>query len=279
MEDAMKKASVLIALSFFALVGLNSCIEVDGLCIDQRTVRGSGTLSSEMRPVGDINAVELSTIGTLHIKIGDTTSLEIEAEDNLLEYIEADDTGGKLVIDTRNVSLRTRRPINYYLTVKELKAIEISSSGDIEAPDLRADRFAIEINSSGNLDMGDLEARHVRITVNSSGDITIGDVHATSIAVEINSSGNVRISGGEVDEQDININSSGDYRARDLASREAEVNICSSGNAIIQVSDYLGADVSSSGDVQYAGDPKVDSRETSSGDVRKIGGGRRSRSI
>jgi hypothetical protein len=279
MEDAIKKMPVLIGLAVFLFAGMNSCVGLDGSIFNHRTVRGSGKLLSEKRPVGEINAVELGTIGTLYIEIGDTTLLEIEAEENLLEYIETDVTGGELTIDTRNVSLRTRRAINYYMTVRELEAITISSSGDIEAPDLKADKFVIKVSSSGCLDLGDLEAGHVRITINSSGDVTMGELHATSIAVDISSSGNIRIAGGEVETQDISISSSGDYRARDLASREAEVSISSSGNAIIQVSDYLGADISSSGDVQYAGDPKVDARENSSGDVRRIGGSRRSRGI
>lgn len=275
----MKKTSVLIALVLFLFVGLNSCVGLNGVCLNQRTVRGSGMLTTEKRPVSDINAVELATVGMLHIKLGDEESLEIEAEENLLEYIETDVYGGELTIDTRNVSMHTRRSINYYLTVRELESITISSSGDIEAPDLKADRFAIKISSSGCLEMGDLEARQVRISVSSSGDISMGELHARSIDVGISSSGNIRIEGGEVDTQEISISSSGDYRARDLASREAEVRISSSGNAIISVSDYLGARLSSSGDVQYAGNPRVDAKETSSGDVQRIGGGRRSRSI
>lgn len=275
----MKKIPVLIGLAVFLFAGMNSCVGLDGSIFNHRSVRGSGKLISEKRPVGNINAVELGTIGTLHIEIGDTTSLEIEAEENLLEYIETDVTGGELTIDTRNVSMHTRRAINYYLTVRELESITISSSGDVKAPDIKADRFTIKINSSGCLDLGDVEAEQVRIRVSSSGDVTMGELHAKTVDVGISSSGNIRIEGGEVETQDISISSSGDYRARDLASREAEVHISSSGNAVIQVSDYLGADLSSSGDVQYAGDPRVDVRETSSGDVQKIGGGRRSRGI
>jgi hypothetical protein len=275
----MKKMVIVLTLVSAVLFAAQGCIGLEGSCFNHRTVRGSGKLASEDRPVEDINAVKLATIGTLHIKIGDTESLEIEAEENLLDYIETDVHGGELIIDTRRVNLRTRRPIRYHLTVKELNSIKITSSGDIEAPDIEAGRFSISISSSGSLDMGDLDAERVRIKISSSGDVIMGELNARSLAVGISSSGNVRIQGGEVEEQDIRISSSGDYRARDLASREAEVHISSSGNAILRVSGYLGAYTSSSGDIRYIGDPELDYSETSSGDVQRIGRGQRSRSI
>jgi hypothetical protein len=275
----MKKSATILTLVAALLFGAQGCIGLDGSCFNYRTVRGSGTLATEDRPVDDIDAVKLATIGTLHIKIGDEESLEIEAEENLLRYIDTDVHGGELTIDTRRVNLRTRRPVNYYLTVRHLESIKISSSGDIEAPDLAADRFSIHISSSGSLDMGDLNAERVRIKISSSGDVSLGELHARTLDVGISSSGNIRIREGEVEFQDISISSSGDYRAEDLESREAEVRISSSGNAIVRVSDYLDASTSSSGDVRYIGDPELHFSETSSGDVRRIGRGRRSRSI
>lgn len=277
--EVMKKIVISLTLVSAIIFAAQGCVGLEGSFMNHRSVRGSGTVTSKDRPIENIDAVKLATIGTLHIKIGDTESLEIEAEDNLLDYIETDVYRGELVIDTRNVSLRTRRPVNYYLTVKELNSIKISSSGDIEAPDLQADKFTIAISSSGHLNMGNLDAERVRVKISSSGDLSIDELHARSIEVGISSSGNIRIQGGEVEDQDISISSSGDYRARDLESREAEVRISSSGNAIIRVSDYLGAYLSSSGDVNYIGNPELDTKETSSGDVRKVGGGRRSRSI
>jgi hypothetical protein len=53
-------------------------------------VRGSGNVVEETREVSGVSGVELATLGTLHVEIGESESLRIEAEDNLLEYIETD---------------------------------------------------------------------------------------------------------------------------------------------------------------------------------------------
>jgi hypothetical protein len=236
-----------------------------------KTIRGSGDVVEETREVSGFTAIELATLGTLHIQVGEGESLRIEAEDNLLEYIETKVRNGRLKIEIQdNINLRSTRPINYYLTVTDLDTIVISSSGDIEAPDLETERFSITISSSGDLEMGDLEADTLTVDISSSGDMTMGVLHANTLEVDISSSGNLDIAGGEVERQNVAITSSGDYTARNLESVEAEVRLTSSGAATIRVSDDLRANLSSSGDLYYIGNPTVDATTTSSGDVVQI---------
>lgn len=235
-------------------------------------VRGSGDVIEVDREVEGITSVELATIGTLYIEVGDRESLRLEGDDNLLEYIETDVHGGTLIIETdENVSLRPRKPLRYYLTVKTLEEIQISSSGDIEAADFNADNFTIDIMSSGDLEIGALNCTDLEIDMSSSGDVYIDELHAETLEADLSSSGDLEIDDGEVDSQEISLSSSGDYSARHLASNEAEIDISSSGDATVRVRDFLEATTSSSGDVYYYGSPEVDSREKSSGDVKRAG--------
>jgi len=267
----MKRRVLVVLVAFAVTLSTLGCV-CGGISIGPGGVRGSGRVIEEERPVSDVTGVELATLGKLTIEMGEREELRVEAEENLLQYIETEVRGGTLRIGTQpGVTLRNRRPVNYYLTVKELDEIVISSSGDIEAPDLEAERFSVTISSSGNLEMGDLDADTVEVRITSSGDVEMGDLSAERIAIDISSSGNLDVAGGEVVEQDMVISSSGNYRARGLESAEAEVRLTSSGSATIRVRDYLKASLSSSGDVRYIGTPTVDARTTSSGDVERIG--------
>jgi hypothetical protein len=259
--------TILLATIILATLVLSACGIGDG-----KTVRGSGNVVEETRAVSGVSGVELATIGTLTIAVGDTESLRIEAEDNLMEYLETEVRNGRLSIETQdNIRLDAKRPVNYYLTVTGLDTIEISSSGDIQAPDLEAERFSINISSSGDLEMGDLEADSLTVRISSSGDVTMGVLDANTLEVDISSSGNLTIASGQVKTQNITISSSGNYTAQDLESDEAVVRLSSSGSATIWVQDYLKANLSSSGDLRYRGNPTVDATTTSSGDVIQIG--------
>lgn len=268
----MNKHKHLIVIVSMMALSILAC-QVEGITLGNfRTVRGSGNVVEETRTVSGVTSVELATIGRLVIEAGESESLRIEAEDNLLEHFETEVRSGRLRIETKdNVNLRNTRPVNYYLTVTDLESIVISSSGDIQAPDLESDRFSITISSSGNLEMGDLEAEAVTVRISSSGDVTMGSLNANSLEVDISSSGNLDIAGGQVERQNITINSSGKYNARNLQSDEAEVRLSSSGSATIWVLDHLKAVLRSSGDVRYRGNPTVDSSTSSSGEVIQIG--------
>jgi hypothetical protein len=217
-----------------------------------QTVRGTGNVIEESRKVSGVTAVELATLGNLFIKVSDTELLRIEAEDNLMEHLESEVRGGKLRIGTQgDVRLNATRPVNYYLTVTGLDTIVISSSGDIQAPDLEVDQISVTISSSGDLEMGVLNADTLKVVISSSGDLDIGR--------------------GEVKTQNVNISSSGNYRAKDLASDKADVLLNSSGSATIWVKDSLKAILNSSGDVRYRGNPTLDVTSNSSGKAVQIG--------
>ena len=269
------------------------CLAYQGTILGWLGVKGSGHVVEEKREVNDITGVTLATMGTLFIKTGETESLFIEAEDNLLEHITTNVRNGTLKIDDAwDVYLRPTMPIKYHLTVTDLDTIKISSSGDVyaEIPDLEAGRFSVKISSSGNLNMGDLHADSITVRISSSGDMVTGKVQTDSLSVNISSSGDMTINefigdslhvhlsssgdlnieSGRVNRQDIKISSSGTYTAKHLESVEVEVNLSSNGKATIRVSDKLKATLSSSGDLYYAGNPTVNARTSSSGEIKII---------
>jgi hypothetical protein len=255
-------------------------------------VRGSGRVVEEERAVSGITGVELATFGNLTIEVGEEEELRIEAEENLIPYFETEMRDGTLVIRQRpTVRLASQRPVNFYLTVKELESIVITGSGDASAPDLEAERFSITITGSGDLrtedleagrvnvrltgsgdlQMGNLDAASLDVRINGSGDVEIDDLYADSLEVDVTGSGGLDITGGQVDVQHVRLTGSGGYRASGLESAEADVELTGSGGASIQVEEHLKARITGSGDVRYAGSPTVDQSTSGSGDVERIG--------
>jgi hypothetical protein len=268
----MKKFSLFILTGLILIFSILAC----GVTINDnwegQTVHGSGAAGEENRNVSNVTGIELAMQGTLYFTKGNSESLRIEADDNLLQYIQTDVRAGRLVIESRpGINLQTVRPIKYYLTVVRLDSIVISSSGDVETEDLRSDSFSATINSSGNLSIGRLDCTALYVKISSSGDVKISTLAAKSISVDISSSGNLDVGGGQVQQQTITISSSGEYRAEDLTSVDAEVTLTSSGEAIIRVSDRLSGRLSSSGNINYIGSPEVNVDMSSSGKAVQIG--------
>jgi hypothetical protein len=267
----MKNRTSFILVLAALLSSILACSVNFGNNVNVNTVRGSGTVVTENRDVSNFSSVDLATTGTLHITMGDKESLVIEAEDNLIGYIQTDVSLGRLVIQTKEgTTLQPTKPINYALTVTKLSAIAISSDGDIETSDLTSDSFSIALSSSGNLSISNLNCTSLKVKSSSSGNTTIGNLNSGSISVTISSSGNLEIQNGQAQQQNIQISSSGEYHANALVSSIADVTISSSGSATIRVSDQLSGKISSSGNIYYIGNPVVNINITSSGKAIQI---------
>jgi hypothetical protein len=215
-------------------------------------VRGEGNGIKEQRMVKGVTGVDLATLGDMTIVLGEQESLIIEAEENLLQYIEASLSGGILTIQTPpGVNLMPTQPVRYTLTVKNLERLEVTSSGSIAAPAITAENFAVRIRSSGN--------------------ITLEGLTCERLEIEISSSGNLVIAQGQVGEQTIRIQSSGSYEGGEVLSQVADIQIDSSGSATVWVSERLEADLTSSGNVNVFGSPEVSEQTSSSGKVIERG--------
>lgn len=235
------------------------------------SVRGSGEVTEVAHDLKGVTGVHLSSSGKLYIEIGDREEIRIVADDNLHEYLITEVDDGILRIGQKShTNLKPTKTVEFHLTVKKLELIWNSGSGDIKAPQLRAETFEVKETGSGDLDIHELAAGEVNLRLSGSGDVEIDKLSGQSVEVYLSGSGDARVSGGEVDRQDIKVTGSGDYKARGLKSAEAEVRATGSGSVTVHVDDRLQARISGSGDVRYTGKPKVENRESGSGELKQI---------
>jgi hypothetical protein len=205
-----------------------------------------------VREVAGFESINFSTSGELIITQEDREGLEIVARADELPRIVTEVRGGTLYIGREGREFfRGFRPPVFRLSMKTITSLEAHSSGRISAKDIRADSLRIQIGSSGG--------------------ISIDSLAADSLDVRISSSGSLHVA-GRVNQQNILLSSSGDYSGRDLASGTARVRVSSSGTATVRVSGTLDADITSSGDVFYYGNPPaVSGNVTSSGRLVRRG--------
>ena len=221
--------------------------------IADRVVRGSGVMATEERPVSDFDTVQFSGIGNLYIELGDKESLTIEAEDNLLPYIETDVRNGRLEIGLRRgITIDPTSAPDFYLTVVNLEEVAVSGLGSVEVPALAVDHFTVSISGGGDIDIDGLEAESLYVQISGLGDLTVHD--------------------GQVTSQEIAISGSGNYKALGLDSEEASVHISGLGSASLAVTEFLDVRISGAGTVEYLGRPTVNQNISGIGTLKQISG-------
>ncbi len=224
----MKRSHVTI-LTLVLVVSLALAACTTG--VTTRTVKGSGNLKTEDRPVGSFDRVTLAGLGNVVVQLGEKEALTIEAEDNLLPEITSEVRGNELVLGTvTGVNLQPQKTIQYTVTVKSLSAVTLSGSGNIALPSLQAGALTVKISGSGSI------------------------------------SGK-----GTADSLDVQLPGSGQVNMGDLQARTVQVSLPGSGTVTVWATETLDARIPGSGTIQYYGSPRVTENIQGSGSVNGLG--------
>ncbi|MBN1667349.1 MAG: DUF2807 domain-containing protein [Anaerolineales bacterium] len=228
-----KRLMTMLALCLGALLISTACLI--------SSMRGSGEVITVTRPVSNFDHVSLSGVGTLIIQQGEQESLEIEAEDNLLEHIRTEVHGQTLEIGIDNAgwrqSIQPTKPIRYYLTVIDLSGISISGAGNVETGEIDTDVLLVAASGAGNIEIDGLRANR--------------------FGLELSGAGNCTIRAGQVGVQTVDISGAGNYESGNLESQQATIRISGLGNATLWANESLDIEISGAGNVDYFGSPQV----------------------
>ncbi|MFH1853074.1 MAG: head GIN domain-containing protein [Candidatus Neomarinimicrobiota bacterium] len=206
----------------------------------------------EERQVSGFNKVSLGGSGTVYLTQGNTESLTVEAHADVLPYIETVVQGNTLSLGMKRGyhSWGSTGPIRYHLTIKDVKRLSISGSGDISSDKIKSENLSLHISGSG--------------------DITLKEVNSDIISAQISGSGGCALGGSAV-QQEIHISGSGEYKAPDLKCERVDVSISGSGDVKVWAEEELDVSISGSGDVGYFGRPAVYSHSSGSGHTSHLG--------
>jgi len=235
------------------------------------SIKGSGNIETQTVDVSNFNSITLENSGDVYIEQGQTESVTVEADDNILPLLETKVTGKELVLTTKpNTGINPSRKIVYRITAKDLTRLSLKGSGNFYVSPLQSDSMELSLNGSGNIKIDDLSTGKLSMDLNGSGNINVDKLAATAIGSSINGSGDIQLA-GEAPTQKISFNGSGNYRAGDLKSNSAEISIPGSAEVTIWVTDTLNANINGSGTIRYYGKPSVNQTGNGSGKIVSLG--------
>ena len=183
-------------------------------------LQGSGNVATEERPVSGFDRVSLGGVGDVFVTQGEGESLTVEADDNLMPYIETEVRNGTLILkfadEVRQKDIRPTKTIKFNVRMKEVAGLEIGGVGDIHASSLDADNLELVIGGVGDINAPSLDAEHLELVIGGVGDIDIDSVTVDDLEVLINGFGDVIINSLTADRLELVINGSADINVKSL---------------------------------------------------------------
>ena len=217
--------------------------------INQKKIRGNGTIKTENRSTGNFTSVDVSGSIDVYIKQDSTNSVKVEADENLQEYIIITTEGDDLVIEPKE-GYNPSGHIKVYVSSPNYKSLEASGACKIIGDNKISSSNEIEIDLRG--------ASHVDV-----------ELKAPKVDAGTSGAGTVTLRG---ETKDLYVHGSGSstIRCADLMAENVDVSISGAGNAQVYASVKLDVGVSGAGNVKYRGNASVTKSISGAGSVSKM---------
>ena len=162
---------------------------------------GSGNIVTENRSAGSFSGISVGGDFDVEVKIGSTTEVKVEADDNIIKHIETRVSGNILRIRTEDLHNYRDVHMKVYITTPSLNKISASASARVNVDDLLKsnERLSFNASSAGNIN-AEVEAPEVEADASSGamGLLSHRAVYRLSLADSDSGSSLTRVRGGLV---------------------------------------------------------------------------------
>lgn len=229
-------------------LGLTGCSWQDDV-----KVRGEGAVVEQQHPLGHaVTRVLAGVPANLYLVAGESHTLRVKGEANLLPYLVLTEKGEKLEIEVKDgYRLDPTQPLEITITLPELHELALAGTGNGELHDFKGNELVLSVAGTGDIVASGLEMNRLEGNIAGLGNLDLGE--------------------GSVRAMELNIAGSGGVLGARLLSQEAEVNIAGSGEVELRVQERLKIEIAGAGSVNYWGDPELKSEIAGSGQVSRLG--------
>ena len=192
---------LLVAILAFLLGGLVVALlyqfdVVAGSSSSPSGTEGSGVAATQTRNVGAFDSVELAGGNNVVVHVGETQSVVVKADDNLLDRVTTKVESGTLVIGNTPGSLTARSPMSVEVTVPTLNALTLAGGGNIVVNGIETESLTVALSGGGNVTASGT-ATSLGVTLVGSGNVWFTRVVANNVHAVLTGSGNIYVTATE----------------------------------------------------------------------------------
>jgi hypothetical protein len=234
----MKQRIQFVVVVSVVALSILACQVGDLVPVGGPGIRGSGNVVTQEEAITGFDKVDISYSFEVDISQGDTFSVVVRADDNIVKYLQVVKLGNTLQIglepnhpDIRSATLQAE------VTMPELAGLDLSGASHVTITGLTSAKRVLVVDASG--------ASHLR-----------GDIEAGNASFDLAGSSGVTLSGSA---QDVTIDAAGGSEADLSAFSVVDANVEARGKSqvTVNVSGRLDVDASNGANVYYLGNPTL----------------------
>lgn len=179
----------LLGMFFMALILLSNTS-----CMFKEGIRGNGIVEEEVRNVPAFNQLDISGTFNVFLSQGETESVTIEADSNIIPVIQTEVNDGRLSVKIENgVKISKSKKSSVYITINDINKLDFRGVGNLKClTDLNLSIVDISNSGVGNMELtGSAQV----CSIHNSG---VGNLKASDFVVQKLTVSNVGVGNVEI---------------------------------------------------------------------------------
>lgn len=210
-------------------------------------VVGNGNVEVRDEKIKKFTRLEIVGNFDIFLTQARTSSLRIEADENLQEIIDVYQDGNRLKIVARENILRAKKK-SLFISFSDLAKMDLTGAIDIRG-ETPVDVKSLAIICNGAIDMKmEFDTEKLRLDISGAANCDIE---------------------GQAEELIIELSGAGDFNAIDLRAKIVSIELSGAAHARVFATEKLEVDISGVGVIRYKGDPEIRKSISGIGSLKK----------
>lgn len=154
-------------------------------------IKGSGVSKTESREVSDFKTVSSDAVADINVIIGESKSVEVTSDDNILPMLVTEVVDGDLKIRTKG-SFNTSIGLKVKITTPSLDSVNSSGVGKVNIEGLDSEQLAIVLSGVGSVSAKG-RVQNLDVTVSGVGSAQLRELTAESVSVAVTGVGGAEV--------------------------------------------------------------------------------------
>ncbi len=227
-------------LTIFSLVLLSSIITS---CVWGPTITGDGNVTKEQREAGSFTKIRVTHGINVYLSQGDVQKIIVEADENLLDYIETNVDNNTLNV-TASANIRRSKSLKVFVTTTNISEIHTTAGSNLYSE-------------------GEISCKDLDISSSAGSNIKL-QIKAEDIKISASAGSNITLE-GNAENTELRASAGSNIKAEELNTNFCDAKTSSGANIWIKVTNRFTGRASSGGNVFYYGNPQKTNIEKSSG--------------
>jgi preprotein translocase subunit SecF len=165
--------------------------------------KGSGNTQTEKRDVSGFNEVKAGGALTVEVTAQKEFGVEVEADDNLLEYVKTEVKGDTLRIYTEG-RISTRNPIRVRISMPNIESFDVSGASSVTLTNVKNESLRLDASGASKIKV-EGEAKELNVDLSGASRLEAENLRAENVTVDASGASSATV----VASNEINADASG----------------------------------------------------------------------